>query len=63
MGLLTQSSGGSNPPATSDGPKVTPTYGYDAATGEAVLFHLKDGETLPAAFVDSPAKVKPAKGK
>ncbi len=55
--------GGSNSPATSQGPERVPVYGYHVTTGEAVLFELPTGESLPAGYVDSPAKVKPAKGK
>lgn len=56
----TKASGGSNSPATSDGPKTVPTYGYHATTGEAVLFDLAEGAKLPAGYVDSPAKTKNA---
>lgn len=38
--------------------KLMPTYGYDADTGEAKLFELKEGEKLPAGYVDNPAKSK-----
>lgn len=41
--------------------KTVPTWGY-AADG-AKLFQLEEGEELPAGFVDSPAKLKKAKGK
>ncbi|GGE36355.1 hypothetical protein GCM10007276_12280 [Agaricicola taiwanensis] len=34
--------------------KTTPTYGY-AKDGTAKLFHLKEGEKLPAGYADSPA--------
>lgn len=52
--------------APSSTPEVDPnagkvaTFGYDAATGEARLFHLEPGAALPKGFVDSPAKAKPA---
>lgn len=38
-------------------PVGTPTWGYRATDGEAKLFHLENGEKLPADYVDSPAKV------
>jgi hypothetical protein len=39
--------------------KVIPTWGYRA--GEAEIFQLAEGESLPAGWEDSPAKVGAAK--
>lgn len=39
--------------------KVVPTWGYRA--GEAEIFQLAEGESLPAGWEDSPAKVGAAK--